>query len=268
MVPLKDIEEYVKTFKGLPIRCKFLISFGILLFIIVFIFCAKKGFLDATWQERFTMIFCPTKEHDNDRPKTDKEDSITYQGSVLDDDTRKGIMGAEIAFTGYANEVPSCQTNGTGFFHIQLPREYQNAKIKITHKNYEPKEDYRKLTEDFIKQLDVFYLIPKKKRPGVETKEQKQEEKEKPITIEEEIVVIEPTIIYGEWKTGVDTIQDNALEQAKKLAKNDLLSKYSDDNEKQTVDKYATGERGTVQKPNGEWIIKYRYYFEEKHLKK
>jgi hypothetical protein len=86
---------------------------------------------------------------------------ITYQGSVLDNDTREYIAGTEIAFIGYTNEVSTCQTDDNGFFHIQLPKEYQNVKIKITHKDYEPKEFNRKLIGDYIETPDIFYLIPK-----------------------------------------------------------------------------------------------------------
>lgn len=168
---------------------------------------------------------------------------IIYRGSVQNIDTKEYIVGAEITFPGYTNEIFPCLTDNYGSFYFELAKEYPNIIIRIAHKDYKTVEFNRNLTKILLeKSSDNFYLVPIKQ----------QETLTKQPTVEQKSVIRERIEVIGESVYKLNSKW--AWEDAEKDAKDKLLRKlgkssiaYEVDNEKSfAVETEHDGWKATV----------------------
>ena len=169
---------------------------------------------------------------------------LIYQGSVQDKDTKEYIVGAEISFPGYTNEIFPCQTDNFGSFNCKLSKEYPNIIIRITHKDYGIVEFNRQLTKVILTNTsDTFHLVPIKQQ---QTKAQQSTIEIKPTIGQEKILNKnkpnnnEKIEVTGE--SGYKINSKWAWEEAEKDAYNKLLQRlnktnaaYEIDNEKSSA---------------------------------
>jgi len=188
------------------------------------------------------VLLLKTCTHKPDENGTVEE--IIYRGSVQDKDTREYIVGAEISFPGYTNEIFPCRTDDFGSFNFGLSKEYPNIIIRIAHKDYGTVEFNRKLTKVILKNTsDIFHLVPIKQQ---QTKTQQPEIVLKPTTEIEKISNINKPDnrekIEAVGESGYKINSKWAWEEAEKDAYSKLLRRldktsiaYEIDNEKSSA---------------------------------